>query len=162
MEYIVCKIYDRKGIDGPMTLHPNTTLPAHASLIWNAGRRVCFITSQSAYDHFALNDDGQGKKRFSLTHNILNEVGILKSNDYQNLSNITSNPNLTDKQKEIAINELDFKAERFFDEMKKDEEFNKLMNPLPNGDRVWNFAFYNAEIETLERLNALLEEIKNG
>lgn len=148
MEYVCCKEYDRDGIEGYARFAVGSRVEASGNCIRLMGRKVCYVTSQSAHDHFARNDDGQGERRFSLTHGILAKVAEMKREYHSRLFALRDDPDA----KEEDFEAID-KPGRFFDAMGSDSVFRGFLT-----NWYWNDAFFNAEIADLERLDRLLDE----
>lgn len=159
MYYIVCKTYDKKGIDGNARLTVGTRLEASANLIWFLGRRVCLLTSQNAYDHFAIDDDGMGRKRFALTHGILKDVAKMKADYADKVDSIIKDKTISNEEKELRISGIRNRAAEFFDAVYENPEWAPFMKKV-GSDGIWGHRFYNGDIQALEALDAKLNEIK--
>jgi len=113
MKYVCCKEYRKNAF--PMLITEGTSLQSFGKEILFMGRLVCFTTSQNAYDHFARDDDGKGRLRFSLTREILSEVVLAKAhgNDQAIFRGIRSDPQfrkmMTDGYWNQAFYEADVK-----------------------------------------------------
>ena len=156
MELICCKKYDKIAIDGPMRINVGTKVQSKANILFHEDKRICLATSQNCYDHFAINDDGYGRKRFSLTHGILADVEKIKA-DYYDACREIAKEQIPTEEKQRKFDALDNKPERFFSAMYADPIFSKY---LKNG--TWGFMFYYAGIDQLERLDALMKEVKEN
>ena len=73
-DYIVIKRFNSKAICGDINLPYGTECTAIDNMIYFEGSPLCSITSQSAYDYFARNDDHLGLKRGDLTKAIIKKM----------------------------------------------------------------------------------------
>lgn len=101
MEYICVKPY--KGI--PV----GDRLNAVDGKIKRRGEFLCYVTSQSAYDHFSLNEDGLGNKRFELRREILGKVAEFALAHSEAVAEIMATDK-TDEEKEALTASLTDKS----------------------------------------------------
>ena len=153
MEYITAKKFSGLSLSGQTTIASGKTVQCVGGIIVSGEQPVCYATSQNAYDHFARNDDGEGRKRFSLTHGVLKSIVEAKTAYNEAIAKIM-HEEISDEEKQAKLDALDNKTARFFEAVNADPVFRTMMK---NG--VWNMLFYNAGIEQLERLDALAKEI---
>lgn len=153
MEYITAKKFSGLSLSGQTTIASGKTVQCVGGIIVNGEQPVCYATSQNCYDHFARNDDGEGKKRFALTHGILKSIADAKAAYNEAIAEIM-HEEISNGEKQAKLDALDNKPARFFEAVNADSGFGAMMK---NG--VWNVMFYNAGIEALERLDALTKEI---
>ena len=156
MEYIAAKAYDGIGIDGPIHLTKGSTLIEEGGILSYNGKRVCYKTSQDARDFFARNDDGKGRNRHQLSHAILNGVAQLKKDYGDAVANALSAFERDEEgnypaEAKAAVEAIENKPALFFEAMHADPVFDGF---LTNG--YWNFNFFDADIEELQRLQELL------
>lgn len=156
MEFVCCREYAKNAIDGPMRIAVGAKVVSESNVLVCGGKRICFATSQNCYDHFARNDDGKGKKRFSLTHGILRDVAEIKIEYEDAVAEVLSKDVPADEKRE-AIAKIDDKPTRFFSAVYEDPVFSKY---LTNG--AWNLMFYYAGIDQLERLRSLMAKVIAG
>ena len=156
MEYIVAKAYDRLGIDQRFDLTKGASAFEENNIIFYNGKKVCYATSQDAHDFFARNDDGKGRERFKLSHDIIDAVIALKT-EYaeavqQALSAFEKDEEGNYPAEAIAAAEaVEDKPKAFFDAIEQDEDLAKF---IVNG--YWSHAFFNGEIAELKRVKGLL------
>lgn len=71
MEYIVHRRCREKAMTGKdMNIPYGTKLTCEGLVIKQDGESLCFCTSENAHRYFARNDDGQGLRRGALTYAI--------------------------------------------------------------------------------------------
>lgn len=128
--YITTKKFNGQGISGNMVLPEGTILTAYRGYIVYPQGVVCSITSQNAFDYFSQNDDGNGIERGKLVHDILNRVRKLKKHKERN-------DLIWGKIWEDAIC-LKYKRAEHADHW------------------IWNYDFYNADIEDLKYIRNLI------
>ena len=156
MEYIVAKAYDRLGIDQRFNLTKGSSAIEENNIILYNGKKICYATSQDAHDFFARNDDGKGRDRFKLTHDIINGVIEMKTAYaeavQQALNNFERDENGNYPPEAIAAAEaVEDNPKAFFDAIEQDEDLAKF---IVNG--YWSHAFFNGEIAELKRVKGLL------
>ena len=88
---------------------------------------LCKDSSQIAYDYFSRNDDGNGLERGKLVQSIISTLSE-RDPDYQNR----------------------------WDKIWDDESLRKFKRVEFADDWIWNFEFYNAEIEDLRYIADLV------
>lgn len=127
MEYIINTRFKSKTMSGYVNLPYGTICETREQMIYYKDKPLCYVTSQNAYDYFSQNDDNQGLKRGKLVKNII-KVLSKQDENYQNRWNRLWNSSFA----------LRFKR-------KEREDF-----------WVWNYDFYNASIEDLEKIEELI------
>lgn len=128
--YIVTTKFTHKAICGDITLPVGTVLFASNGFILCPQGRICAVTSQNAYDFFAQNDDGKGKERGILIHDILRRLKKLK------------------KQKE--------RDEIIWNKIWNDALCLKYKRIEYADHWLWNYDFYNAPIKDLKYIQKLV------
>ena len=129
MRYIVTRRFRGKAICGAVNLPYGTTCETQDGyLILDDGRRLCTVTSQNAYDYFSRDDDGMGRERGTLVHDIRR-----------------------------TLERRDAKYQSRWDRLWADEGANKLRRTEHEDYWLWSFAFYNADVNELRRISRLLE-----
>ncbi|MBP1737548.1 MAG: isoaspartyl peptidase [Oscillospiraceae bacterium] len=70
MRYIVHHRFHGTAICGPVNLPYSTACESFGEYVMWCGEPICAVSSQNAKEHFAVNDDGHGLERGSITHRI--------------------------------------------------------------------------------------------
>ena len=123
MQYIVHTDFNGKAICGEVTLSAGTKCTEINGTIYHNARAVCRIGSNTAYKHFARNNDGNGLKRGELIKTIKDTLAINDEHTYERWHRVFNCPVC------------------------------KQFDRNPNGDTwEWSLAFYNASIATLEHM----------
>lgn len=99
-------------------------------LVWR-NKLMCADTSQVAYDYFSQNDDGRGKERGELVSTILL---LLKKN-----------PNKPDPRYKERWNRI-----------WNDPFCQRFKRPEHKDHWIWNYEFYNAQVEDLQYIFRLI------
>lgn len=99
-------------------------------LLWK-GAPLCVDTSQNAYDYFSRDDDGQGQERGALVGAILSRLALGK-------------------------NDRDGEHQDRWDKVWADELCQKYKRPEHEDFWLWNYDFYNAPVEDLRHIAALV------
>lgn len=128
--YIVTKKFTGHAICGDIVLQEGTALTASQGYIICPQGQVCAITSQNAYDYFSQNDDGNGEERGKLVQDILHRIHKLK------------------KQKE--------RSDIIWGKIWEDAICLKYKRPEHADHWLWNYDFYNADIEDLKYIRNLI------
>ena len=128
--YIVTKKFAGYAICGDIVLQEGMPLIASQGYIICPQGPVCIVTSQNAYDYFSQNDDGNGEERGRLVQDILHRIYKLK------------------KQKE--------RSDIVWGKIWKDAVCLKYKRPEHNDHWLWNYDFYNADIEDLKYIRNLI------
>ena len=126
--YIVRRRARFLAICGPVNLPYGTEVSSDGAFLTVNGEKLCSITSQNAYDFFSRNDDGFGKERGKLVHDIM-----------------------------CTLERRDAKYQSRWDRLWADEGANKLRRTEHEDYWLWSFAFYNADVNELRRICQLLE-----
>lgn len=157
MEYVSGIIFNRKALCGNIKITKGSTLVLDNDILYYNGKEICHSKSQNAFDHFARNDDGKGKERFALSHEILNLI-IAKKKAYDEavveaLKGYEKDENGNYPEEAInAIKAIKNPLESFFAEVRNDQKLRTFLN----SQGMWNVNFYNASLEDLNRLKSLL------
>ena len=130
MDYIVTKRAKFNSISGPVNLPYGTEVQEEEGMLYFDGNPLCITTSQNAYDHFSINDDGQGLERGKLTQAII-----------QTLSN-------RDKDHQAR-----------WDRVWEDELCQQYKRTEHADYWIWNHAFYNAPIPDLRHIANLVKGV---
>lgn len=127
MQYIVHTRFKSTAICGHVNIPAGTICDVDNGFIMHCGQRVCATRSENAHNYFALNDDGNGMVRGSLTKRI---VCRLRKRDrlYQDRWNAIWNDPVCLKYKRL-------------------EHENHWL---------WNHAFFNAKISDLQYILNLI------
>ena len=129
MRYIVTRRFRGKTICGEVNLPYGTVCEADDGFLrLQDGRRLCAVTSQNAYDYFSRDDDGMGRERGTLVHDIRR-----------------------------TLERRDAKYQSRWDRLWADEGANKLRRTEHEDYWLWSYAFYNADVNELRRICQLLE-----
>lgn len=131
--YITVKRAKLNTISGSVNIPYGTKLQANDKVIMFNGKPLCAVFSQSAYDYFAHNDDGQGLVRGKLVQSIL--------------STLRKHDNLHQKR---------------WDKIWDDTRCQKYKSSDRDDYWLWNHDFYNAEIDDLKYIANLIgaKEVK--
>lgn len=131
MEYICHKRFKGKAFYGDVSIPYGTKLYAKEGILHtNANEPICYITSQVAYDHFAVNDDEQGLKRGELTSEIIKTLAVRDDKYQTRWDKIWSDISL-----------LRYKRIEYDDYW------------------LWNFSFFNASIADLEKIYNMIKGV---
>lgn len=129
MEYVIYKDFNAKAICGEVNLPKGTLCTEVSGMIYHGDDILCRKMSENAYQHFARNNDGNGIERGELVTRIKETLAIEDEHTFERWHRVWNSP-----------------ACRQF-------------NNNPNGDTwVWNYAFYNAEIFTLDYILAIITD----
>lgn len=71
MTYIVTRRFKAKTMSGIVNLPYGTACELKKNTIYYNNKPLCFSTSENAHKYFARDDDGNGKQRGELTHEIM-------------------------------------------------------------------------------------------
>lgn len=130
MNYVCVKRYKGQAIDGRVNIPRGTRLEAVNDFLVLVQTTICKQTSQVAYDYFARDDDQRGLERGDLIAKI---------------------------QRKLA--KKDCNHQKRWDKLWADDDANKLRRQEHQDFWCWGFQFYNAEIDTLERVWQLIKDV---
>ena len=116
---------------GEVNIPYGTKLDEINNVISYCGNPICYTTSQNAYDYFARNDDGKGLERGKLTEEIINLLNNRKDGKYQDR----------------------------WDRIWGDLSLLKYKRPEHDDYWLWNYDFFNASIEELNRIKSMILEV---
>lgn len=116
-----------KGFDGLVNIPWGGVLEEQDGLLFWRGAAVCGIYSQNAYDHFSLDDDGQGKLRGKL---------------------------VTAIKKKLEKRDAGYRAR--WDKVWADDLCQKYRRPEHEDWWLWNHDFFNAPIQDLRHIACLV------
>lgn len=128
--YIVTKRFKKKSICGTLNLPFGTRCFTENHMICCDFGKICSVTSQNAFDYFTQNDDGCAELRRKLIDGIFDALNSQKQN-----------------------------AESY------SEKWNRIWNDLNcrkykrneyEDHWLWNYDFYNAEIDDLKYIAGLV------
>ena len=125
--YITRKRAKFNAICGPVNIPYGTALENQGGFLMYQGQQVCGVASQNAFDHFVQNDDGRGRDRGDLVSRIITRLNR-RDQHYQ------------DRWNKIWADSLSQKYKR----------------PEHEDHWIWNFDFYNAPVEDLRHIAALI------
>lgn len=151
--YIVGKAFNGDGIWGHFELPVGTVLVEDNNILSYQGKKVCYATSQDAYDYFSRNDDQEGARRFALVNNIKDTLNALKNDYVSKCEKIRKNYLLPSEERESRIAEID---DEWSDALDRLHTNNRTKVFFTNG--VFNFSFYNASIRDLEYVQYIIEQ----
>ena len=128
MDYICFNRFKQNALCGKVNIRYGTKLDEVDNVISYCGNPICYIKSQNAYDYFARNDDGKGLERGKLTAEIIKLLNNRKDGKYQNR----------------------------WDRIWEDLSLLKYKRPEHDDYWLWNFDFFNASIEELNRIKSMI------
>ena len=131
MDYICFNRFKKKALCGEVNIPYGTKLDETNNVISYCGKPICYTKSQNAYDYFARNDDGKGLERGKLTAEIIKLLNNRKDGKYQDR----------------------------WDRIWGDLSLLKYKRPEHDDYWLWNFDFFNASIEELNRIKSMILEV---
>ena len=131
MYYICFNRFKQKALCGEVNIPYGTKLDETNNIISYRGNPICYIKSQNAYDYFARNDDGKGLERGKLTAEIIKLLNNRKDGKYQDR----------------------------WDRIWGDLSLLKYKRPEHDDYWLWNFDFFNASIDELNRIKSMILEV---
>ena len=131
MDYICFNRFKQNALCGKVNIRYGTKLDEINNVISYCGKPICYTKSQNAYDYFARNDDGKGLERGKLTAEIIKLLNNRKDGKYQNR----------------------------WDRIWGDLSLLKYKRPEHDDYWLWNFDFFNASIEELNRIKDMILEV---
>lgn len=129
--YIVTKRFKNKALCGDLNLPFGTNCFVRDGVICCDDGMICYVTSQNAFDFFTQNDDGCAELRRKLIESIFDALNKSKQN-------IESYNKRWDKVWNDSVC-LNYKREEYDDHW------------------LWNYDFYNAEINVLQYISKLVD-----
>ena len=148
MKYIVGKRLHKDTIQGPTNLKYGSECESLGDIIYYGDKPICAIRSQDAYDYMARNDDGRGLERFNLTSGIM---ALLHKPDEPNL--------VTPSELKKVMKLMNIYDKRWM-RIWGDGRVHQFKRPEHQDFWIWNFDFYNAEIEDLQYIYDLIAVVK--
>ncbi len=127
MRYITTNRFKKKSISGDVNIPYGTELMEKDKILYLEEKPICSIYSQNAYDYFSINDDNNGLERGKLIKQIINKLSK-KDKNYQ----------------------------KRWDKIWDDKICQKYKKDIESNYWLWNFYFYNAEIESLRYILNLI------
>ena len=131
MDYICFNRFKQNALCGKVNIPYGTKLDETNNTISYCGNPICYIKSQNAYEYFARNDDGKGLERGKLTSEIIKLLNNRKDGKYQDR----------------------------WDRIWCDLSLLKYKRPEHPDHWLWNFDFFNASIEELNRIKSMILEV---
>lgn len=131
MDYICVNRFKQKALCGEVNIPYGTKLDETNNVISYRENPICYIKSQNAYDYFARNDDGKGLERGKLTAEIIKLLNNRKDGKYKNR----------------------------WDRIWGDISLLKYKRPEHDDYWLWNYDFFNASIEELNRIKSMILEV---
>ena len=131
MNYVCFKRFKDNAICGKVNIPDGTKLYEANNVISYCGNPICYIKSQNAYDYFARNDDGKGLERGKLTAEIIELLNSRKDGKYRGR----------------------------WERMWGDLALRKYRRPEHDDYWLWNYDFFNASIEELNRIKSMILEV---
>lgn len=131
MDYICFNRFKQNALCGKVNIPYGTKLDETNNIISYSGNPICYTKSQNAYDYFARNDDGKGLERGKLTAEIIKLLNNRKDGKYQDR----------------------------WDRIWGDLSLLKYKRPEHPDYWLWNFDFFNASIEELDRIKSMILEV---
>ena len=130
MYYVTLKRFKRIGIDGRLNIPYGTPVENRGGILYYGIKKICVARSAAAHEYFARDDDGKGLERGELSHAIIERLNNFKTREER------------DKfwEKTIWV----------------DETAKKYRKPEHQSYWLWNDDFYNAPIEDLKKIAALV------
>lgn len=135
MEYICHRRYRSKGASGEwFNIRRGTKLGTVGNFIAVGSKAVCVVKSEAAYMYFARNDDGRGIERGELTNAIAYSPQFPHEED--------GGYRFSEKQREVICTE--------YPQFLRDD-----VDTI-----IFNYDFFNAEVEELKEMRHRLEVVK--
>ena len=131
MDYICFNRFKQNALCGEVNIPYGTKLDETNNIITYCGNPICYTKSQNAYDSFARNDDGKGLERGKLTAEII----------------------------KLLNNRNDGKYQDRWDRIWGDLSLLKYKRPEHDDYWLWNYDFFNASIEELNRIKSMILEV---
>ena len=131
MDYICFNRFNQNALCGEVNIPYGTKLDETNNIISYHENPICYIKSQNAYDYFARNDDGKGLERGKLTSEIIKLLNNRNDGKYQNR----------------------------WDRIWGDLSLLKYKRPEHDDYWLWNYDFFNASIEELNRIKSMILEV---
>lgn len=155
--YLVTKAFNGNGIWGHLEIPEDSSVFEENNIILFKGKKVCYTTSQYAYDYFTRNDDGKGRERRQLITAITSELKSQRDKYVNQVEAIRNDYMLPPDERERRVAEI---KDRFSESMEKlyaDEKTKKFFNATG----AWCFNFYNATISDLDYALNLVKNDEN-
>ena len=131
MQYITHRRFKAEADCGIVNLPYGTEIEERGGWLFHGDKRLCTATSENAHQYFARNDDGEGALRGTLTQAI---------------------------QKELRLREGETPTRRSerWEKVWSDPVCQQYRRPENADYWLWNHAFFNAPIEDLQHIAALV------
>lgn len=151
--YICCKKYEKTNLKRKLAIvNYGEKLESDDRFIYFDGDPLMMAHSQDARDYFSKDDDGKGKQRFSLVHDILEKVNQVTQAYQEAVSAaiIDLPEDATDEERAQAVQTVEDKPSMMWKALDED-------TPTFRENGVWNDLFYDADIEDLEDTLSIVE-----
>ena len=125
--YIARKRARFNAICGPVNIPYGTVLQRDGDFLLMDGRRICAVTSKNAHDFFSQDDDGKGQERGKLVGEIIR-----------------------------VLDRRDAARDSRWQRVWNDRLCQKYKRPEHEEYWLWNHDFYNAPVEDLQQIAALV------
>ena len=133
MQYVVHRRLRCKSLSGAVNLPFGTLCTLNGEIIEKDGKPLFFATSENAHQYLARNDDGSGIERGRLTQEIQ--------------SRLRQKPNPKDEAKRLEA----------WSRIWNDEKLKPYKMREHPDHWLWNHAFFNADIATLQYILKVIE-----
>ena len=151
MKYIVCKKFNKKGIDSTFNLKKGSTLTKmQDNYLYHNNLKVCYYDCDNAREYFAKNDDGKGLERHALCESIKDKIKeIVKEYNALYIADLEAHKDIED----YVPNIVDTVS----------VAYGKIRANYPTfikgNEDLFTIAFYNAEPNQLEDI---LDRLQNN
>ena len=125
--YIARKRARFNAICGPVNIPYGTVLQRDGDFLLMDGRQICAVTSKNAHDFFSQDDDGKGQERGKLVGEIIR-----------------------------VLDRRDAARDARWQKVWNDSLCQKYKRPEHEEYWLWNHDFYNAPVEDLQQIAALV------
>lgn len=153
MQYLVTNAFNKLGIDGEFNLSIGTEVQESNNIIYYDNKRICYVTSQNAYDHFSRNNDGKASQRYETICYIKGKIAEYVAEFNEEIAAI-NNGDLSEEQKEAELANIIDKSTAAYNAIR-----NYKSDVLKPNDNIFNYNFYNATITVLNHIKSLVNNI---
>lgn len=151
--YICCKKYEKINLKRkPAIVNYGKKLESDGKFIYLDGDPLMMAHSQDARDYFSKDDDGKGKQRYGLVHEILEKARLVTQAYQEAVSTalLALPEDATDEERAQAVQAVEDKPSMMWKALDED-------TPTFRENGIWNDLFYDAEIEDLEDTLSIVE-----
>lgn len=128
MNYIAHRRFNGRAICGKVNIPAMTVCEEINGIITLNGNSLCWVISENAHQFFAVNNDGLGMERGSLTQRIL---------------------------KKLSLRDKEYDSR--WDKVWGDKICLGYKRPEYEDHWIWSHAFYGADVETLKYIANLIK-----